>query len=49
MENIEYVLDRTIPEKIKKEKVDQVIEKMQLTSVAHEFIPSLSGGMKGRD
>lgn len=47
-ENIEYVLDRTIPEKIKKEKVDQVIEKMQLASVAHEFIPSLSGGMKRR-
>ena len=47
-ENIEYVLEDTMPERIKKEKVDQMIEKMQLTSVADELIPSLSGGMKRR-
>lgn len=47
-ENIEYVLEDTMPERIKKEKVDQMIEKMQLTSVADEFVPSLSGGMKRR-
>ena len=47
-ENIEYVLDDAASEKMKKGKVDQVIEKMQLTSVAHELIPTLSGGMKRR-
>ena len=47
-ENIEYVLMSQLPKGTYKEKVDQLLELLQLTREQNQYISSLSGGMKRR-